>query len=100
MQRGSEQQLMVQQAVPGSTGGGAVFVSGAGTGFPRFTGCTFTQNVADSGGAIFVSSNVIALQGCFFDGNAAVQNGAGRGGAMMSTFTSNDTKTHSTIRQG
>ncbi|KAK9904327.1 hypothetical protein WJX75_009277 [Coccomyxa subellipsoidea] len=74
-------------AMPGTTGGGAVYVTGAGTGFAKFLGCTFTQNVADSGGAIFISTNLLALQICFFDGNAAVQNGAGRGGAVMSEFT-------------
>ncbi|EIE23812.1 hypothetical protein COCSUDRAFT_41952 [Coccomyxa subellipsoidea C-169] len=71
-------------AVPGSVGGGAIYVNGAG-GFPRFTGCTFTQNVADSGGAMFVSSSILAIQDCLFDGNYAVQNGAGRGGAIMTS---------------
>ncbi len=77
--------VFFSQAVPGSVGGGAIYVNGAG-GFPRFTGCTFTQNVADSGGAMFVSSSILAIQDCLFDGNYAVQNGAGRGGAIMSAF--------------
>ena len=85
--KGVKTQCAMQQAMPGTTGGGAVYVTGAGTGFAKFLGCTFTQNVADSGGAIFISTNLLALQNCFFDGNAAVQNGAGRGGAVMSKFT-------------
>lgn len=65
-------------------GGGAIYISGTGISLPSFFRCTFTQNVADSGGAIFVSTEGIVVEGCFFDSNSAVQNGGGRGGAMMS----------------
>ncbi|BDA51124.1 probable metabotropic glutamate receptor-like protein P [Coccomyxa sp. Obi] len=72
-------------AVSGQVGGGAVYITGTGVSAPSFIGCTFTQNVADSGGAIFVSTEGIVVEHCFFDSNSAVQNGGGRGGAMMTS---------------
>jgi len=81
-----ETSLHLWQAVSGSVGGGAVSIEGNYASNPTFIGCTFTANVGDSGGAIYVASDGLTLQECFFDGNSAVQNAGGRGGAVMSAF--------------
>ena len=54
--------------------GGAVFCNGAS---PRFVGCHFLSNRADTGGAIFLGASSAAFESCVIAGNAVYTIGGG-----------------------